>query len=223
MSIRLIAFDVDGTLFTSEAIVHDAYRDALDRFAPARNGAWPVPSTRTILDQIGKTSGQILKNLFPAITPSETHELGHLIRKNLIRLIHDGRGSLLHGVEDTLRALQISGYQLRLASNGNPNYVEAIVTHYRLDRFFGPFVAVDGQDTRDKGDVLNTYKSLLGVHDRELCMVGDRESDLNAARKAGCHFIGLLCGHGSPAELDAPEAVLLKSFVEIPMALARLK
>src|SRR3989339_470533 len=209
MNIRAIIFDMDGTLFTSEALLLPAYAEAIDEYNTAHSVALAIPTLSTILNQIGNPSRLILKNLFPELPERTAISLSGQIRKKLIHLIREGKGRLLPYVRETLGLLHAQGYFLRVASNGDKEYVQSILDHYRLTDFFGPFVELDHADLKDKGDILNLYKSLLSLHDREMVMVGDRRSDLEAAIKAGCFFIGLPSGHGTLSELKHPVTVLL--------------
>jgi phosphoglycolate phosphatase len=222
MSIKLIVFDLDGTLFTSDVIVHIAYRDGVEEFNLARKTQIPVPSLDAILSQIGNPGKAIYKALFPGVEERFLPDLGQTIRRHLIKDIRKGKGRLFPGVKETLSSLADSGFELRIASNGHKDYVEAVMAQYALSGLFGPPVFLNNGDLRDKGDILNLYKSLLNVHDNQVVMVGDRRSDLDAARKAGCHFIGITIGHGVEGEISGPGVLLVDRFEDIPAALAKI-
>ncbi|MFH0922138.1 MAG: HAD family hydrolase [Fibrobacterota bacterium] len=223
MDIRAIIFDVDGTLFTSDAIVLSAYAGAITEYNAAHDATLPVPTLSAILNQLGNPGRVLLKNLFPDLPERSALALSAQIRKRLIQFIHEGKGRLFPYVRETLGLLHAQGYLLRVASNGNKDYIQAVLDHYRLTDFFGPFIGLDNADLKDKGDILNLYKSLLSLHDREMVMVGDRRSDLEAALKTGCFFLGLPGGHGSAEELKHPTSILLTDFSQVPEAVANLR
>ena len=57
----LLAFDLDGVLYSSEPFLGDAYREAIEDVNAQRPGAFPrVPATRDILDHIGWPVPEIL-------------------------------------------------------------------------------------------------------------------------------------------------------------------
>jgi phosphoglycolate phosphatase len=222
MRIKLVICDLDGTLFTSDAIVYQAYQAAVAEFNQAGRIQLTTPSLPVILGQIGNPVRSIYKSLFPELDKEQAMALGHRIRKHLIDAIHLGQGRLLPEVAEILAALSDAGIELRVASNGHKDYVEAVIAHYGLKGLFGPTVYLNHADLQDKGDILNLYKSLLGIQTFEMVMVGDRKSDLDAAQKASCHFIGIAGGHGLKAELDFPGVRLIQRFDELPMALAQI-
>src|SRR5262245_16677955 len=67
----LIAFDLDGVLYSSEPFLGEAYRDAIANVNARRPGSFPrVPTTREILDHVGWPVPVILERLFPAVDPA---------------------------------------------------------------------------------------------------------------------------------------------------------
>jgi phosphoglycolate phosphatase len=216
MKIKLLAFDVDGTLFTSEAILHRAYSEAIADYNNSSGSTITVPNVGDILAQIGNPGKKIFKTLFPEMDTRDYGHLSNLVRERLINDINEGSGTLYTNVYETIEFFYKTGYSLRIASNGGKNYVEAIVKHYGIDKFFGPLVSLDGESILDKGDILNTYKSVTGIRSWEMVMIGDRKSDLLAARKAGCPFIGFTGGHGALQEINEIDSILFDSFASLP-------
>jgi phosphoglycolate phosphatase len=212
MKIKLLAFDVDGTLFTSEAILHRAYSEAIADYNSISGSSFRVPDTNEILSQIGNPGKTIFRALFPGMESSSYGKLSSLVRSRLIDDINSGKGTLYDNVIETLRYFHESGYSLRFASNGGKNYIEAIAEYYDIGKYFGPIVSLDGESIKDKGDILNTYKSVTGIRSWEMVMIGDRRSDLLAARKAGCPFIGFTGGHGSYEEINDVDAILFDNY-----------
>jgi phosphoglycolate phosphatase-like HAD superfamily hydrolase len=54
---------------------------------------------------------------------------------------------------------------------------------------------------------------------RGVVMVGDRTSDVEAARAVGCHFVGCDYGHGYRHEIEAA-GPLVNRFSDLPRAIA---
>jgi phosphoglycolate phosphatase-like HAD superfamily hydrolase len=72
---------------------------------------------------------------------------------------------------------------------------------------------VDNDTVRTKGEILARYRDELGIEDR-LVMVGDRRSDLLAARQNGAYFIGCAFGHAGDAELGDAD-IVVRSYAEM--------
>lgn len=222
MRVKLVVFDLDGTLFTSDNIVHKAYESAICDFNRTQGLALSVPTQEQILNQIGNPGKTIFRTLFPSLDVGQLPALGQAIRGRLITAIRADQGRLLSGVKETLISLAENGLEMRIASNGHKDYIEAVMSNYHLSPLFGPPVYLNQGDIKDKGDILNLYKSLLGLHDDEMIMVGDRLADYQAAQKAGCPFIGITIGHGTREELLKPGAHLIDHFEDLPKTIAEV-
>lgn len=213
--IKLIAFDVDGTLFSSEAILGRAYKEAVAEFNSLRHTNFAIPDTDKVLSLVGNTGKQIFKVLFPEMVKEDYPLFGNTVRKRLIEDIHFGRGKLYDGVMETLHKLKARGFELRMASNGHKDYVNAIASFYSMRSLFGPIIAVDNIDIFDKADILNTLKSAREIHSNEMVMVGDRKADLLAAQSCGCKFIGISYGHGDLDEITSSDSIIIHDFKKL--------
>jgi phosphoglycolate phosphatase-like HAD superfamily hydrolase len=216
----LIAFDLDGVLYSSEPFLGPAYREAIANVNRDRPGSFArVPSTREILDHIGWPVPEILRRLFPAVDPEAVKRL-HIETLGIIcRRVAAGEGVLYPDVDETLRALRADGYQLAVASNGRTQYVETVLTTYRLAELFIPRVTADM--VGDKTSVLRFYVYRLALAADAVVMVGDRASDVDAARAVGCRFIGCDYGHGYRHEIEAA-GPLVSRFADLRPTIGRL-
>jgi phosphoglycolate phosphatase-like HAD superfamily hydrolase len=196
---------VDGTLFSSDHILSPAYAAAVAAFNAAFGRNVPVPSLRRILEQIGRPSPVIMDNLFPELNENERAWISSASRANLINLIRQGRAFIYPGVPETLAGMKKNGLLLKTASNGNPDYLHAVYDAYGFHEFFGKMKTIYDPGLSDKGDILARYLAEFSLQAGEMAMVGDRLSDLEAAQKAGCRFIGVTYGHADESEFrDVP-------------------
>lgn len=215
--IGLIAFDLDGVLYSSEPFLGEAYREAIANVNVQRPGSFPrVPQTREILDHVGWPVSVILARLFPTIDLAAVEllflETVHVIAAHIQRR----EGILFPGVAETLSELQRADLALAVASNGRRQYVETVLSTYGIARYFTPLVTIDGADgTKSKADILRTYMARERYTPAQLVMVGDRTSDVEAAQAVGCHFVGCDYGHGHREEIDGAGPVVA-SFDALP-------
>ena len=63
--IKILAFDVDGTLFTSESIILDTYIESIQKFIIKSGKNVTVPTKEKIIEQVGLPVKQIFQNLLP--------------------------------------------------------------------------------------------------------------------------------------------------------------
>lgn len=197
MRYRLVCFDMDGVLYSSERMIAGVFRKAALEYAAVRGLAVTVPELPEIMEQIGRPISVIFSSLFPGLSPEQQREISLLTLQELVTRVRAREGSLLPGAFDVLRTLAIRGVQLGLASNGRAPYLDAILETYNLVRFFPDRAVIDGKALPDKGSLITHAMARHGIGPRETLMVGDRLTDWEAARQAGVDFACVLSGHGS--------------------------
>ena len=217
----LIAFDLDGVLYTSEPFLGEAYREAIANVNARRPGSFPrVPATREILDHVGWPVPVILARLFPTVDPVAAELLLLETLPVIGQRVARGEGMLFPGVPDTLAQLQRAGFTLAVASNGRRHYVETVLATYGLARHFTELVSIDGSERiGNKADILRAYTVRERCLPAALVMVGDRASDVEAAQAVGCHFVGCDYGHGYREEI-AGAGPVVASFDALPPVIA---
>lgn len=216
MKIKLLVFDVDGTIFNSESILLHAYTKAIDEYNSSYSGSITIPPRAAIINQLGNPGRVVFKTLFPNLDIKEYKTIGALVRFNLIALINQGKGNLYNGVIESFRLLKKRGLQFRLASNGSREYIEAVFNFYKLADLFGELITLDSKDLIDKGDILIAYKNAMNIAPAEIVMIGDRLSDLLAAEKCGCRFIRFANGHGTDEEFYGTNCEQFNHYAELP-------
>jgi len=213
-SMALIAFDLDGVLYSSEPFLGEAYREAIANVNRRRPGSFDrVPSTREILDHVGWPVAKILERLFPRVDPEAVALLFDETLDVICERIHTRQGRLYEDVPDTLRELLGEGFRLALASNGRRPYVETVLETYEIAPLFEPRLSAD--ELGGKNQVLRGYVERAGVCAAEVVMVGDRASDVEAAAVVGCGFVGCDYGHGYRHEIEAAGPVAGR-FADVP-------
>ena len=216
----VIAFDLDGVLYSSEPFLGDAYREAIANVNARRPGSFPrVPTTREILDHVGWPVPVILARLFPAIAPEAVELLYSETLPVIGARVRRREGVLFAGVPETLTRLRTMGLTLAVASNGRRAYVEAVLETYALTASFDALITVDRERLPEKADLLRAYLQRHGVAAAQLVMVGDRASDVEAATAIGSRFIGCDYGHGHRAEIEGAGPIV-SAFEQLPAVIA---
>jgi phosphoglycolate phosphatase len=218
----LIAFDLDGVLYSSEPFLGEAYREAIANVNVRRPNSFPrVPTTREILDHVGWPVPVILARLFPDIDATAVDLLYAETLEVICAHVARGEGILFPGVAATLAALQQSGLLLAVASNGRRRYIETVLSTYGIARHFLELITVDSGAVEDKAGVLRAYLQAYRLGPEQLVMVGDRSSDVEAAAAVGCHFIGCDYGHGYRDEIKGAGPIV-SAFDQLPAVIATI-
>jgi phosphoglycolate phosphatase len=216
----LLAFDLDGVLYSSEPFLGEAYREAIADVNARHPGAFArVPTTAEILAHVGWPLPVIFANLFPGVAAAALDDLHAATLAVICRRVAAGDGVCFPRVPDTLRALRAAGHTLCVASNGRTRYVETVLATYGVADLFLARVTADA--VGDKTAILRHYLRALPADPRRTVMVGDRASDVDAARAVGCHFVGCDYGHGHRAEI-AGAGPLVRDFADLPDVVAAL-
>ena len=213
----LIAFDLDGVLYSSEPFIADAYRAAIAEVNRRRPASFArVPATREILDHVGWPVSAILQRLFPSVEPAAVQLLYDVLLDVICGFVEQRAGALYAEVPSTLAQLAATGYRLAVASNGRARYVNSVLSTYGIASLFLPVVTAD--QVGDKAAVLRTYLERYRITPRRAVMVGDRSSDVDAARAVDCHFVGCDYGHGYRHEIEAAGPIVSR-FSELRAAI----
>jgi len=220
---RLVAFDLDGVLYSAEPFLGAAYREAIGNVNARRAGSFArVPSTREILDHVGWPVPVILQRLFPTIDPVAVDLLHGETLPVICRRVHRREGHLFANVPATLAALRHAGYTLAVASNGRRRYVESVLQAHAIGTYFSEPICVDqGSGRLEKADLLRAYLQRHQITAARLIMVGDRASDVEAAAAVGCAFIGCDYGHGHRGEIERAGPVV-SAFDQLPAQIGAL-
>lgn len=215
--IKLLALDMDGTLFDSRAMVAGCYRQALADL----NLPWPPPAVAAILAHIGKPVPAIMQAVFPQASADQQREISLRGLELIVAAITRREGMLYDGVPEVLARLA-ADCRLAIVSNARPPYLEAILATYGLRGYFAHIGSIaDAPPGGDKRDILRAALAAMRQAPAATVMVGDRAADYDAARALGLRFIGCRYGHGAPGEWPDADAVI-DDIRDLPAALDRL-
>jgi phosphoglycolate phosphatase len=205
---KLIMFDMDGTLFRTETSFFPSVREFASRHA------FPVPEEAFLRSFIGQSGSEWRAWLEQLQLGQSTEELSSefdLLEREYVRT----QGELYNGAADVLRTLSLDGWKLGVCSNAPEWYPEMILARAGVRDLF-TVVRVPSRPDQTKSmmlcEVWNEFRP-------ERCaMVGDRADDMRAAYAGGYFAIGAVYGW-APQELELAD-VRIHDIAEVPAALA---
>jgi len=227
---RILLFDIDGTLLTSGGGAREAFTRALCEAAgrPVRvdghsfSGRTDPQIARDILSANGVTGAALEEGI---------HETVRLyLRYFSERLPRLAGARLLPGVLELLQALAPRGDARIALLTGNVREGARLkLDHFGLTRFFDFSLSCFGSDDADRyrlpAIALARARDALGagVREEDLVIVGDSEHDVLCARAAGARSVAVATGWTPAATLSAlrPHA-MLDDMSDTPRALAAL-
>ncbi|MCE9500172.1 MAG: HAD hydrolase-like protein, partial [Leptospira sp.] len=110
--IRLLAFDIDGTIFSSEEIILPVYKEAIANYIKKSNIKIPVPTQERIMLEIGKPVKTIFKNLLPELPEPERDKISDDVLRLLCEKIRNGEGHVYPNVFESVKSLREKGFSI---------------------------------------------------------------------------------------------------------------
>lgn len=209
-NVKVILFDLDGTLIDSVPQLYLAVQKAL------ASKQLPAVSLSQVRDWIGNGADILLKRaicqqyhftdideeLFQQVKKEFDHQYQHGIDRDY---------SLYPAVHETLAKLKSAGYLMAVVTNKPDQFVQPLLKSARIADFF-TYTLGGGCLPVKKPDPLPLQYlcEKFNVKPIETLMVGDSKNDIQAAKAAGIPVVGLSYGynHGEPIEKSDPDFVL---------------
>ncbi|MEE1087175.1 MAG: HAD-IA family hydrolase [Schaedlerella sp.] len=213
MSIHTILFDLDGTLTDSGEGIINSVEYTLKKYG------FEVEDREQLRSFVGPPlAAQFSK--YCGFSKEEGHRAVDVYREYYqVKGIFEN--TVYDGILDVLKDLKDRGYQICMATSKPEKFAKIIAEHFGFAQYFDVIAGslMDGGRV-NKDEVIEYVLDACGVTDRDtVLMVGDRCYDINGAKKAGTHSMGVLFGYGSREELEEAGAELI---AETPEDIARL-
>lgn len=186
----LIAFDWDGTLFDSTAIIARSIQRAV-----ADVGGTP-PSDTAATYVIGMGLMQALAHAAPDVPPDLYPRLGERYRHHYTAQQHDL--SLFAGVLPLLADLKARHHWLTVATGKSRRGLDDALHAVELRGVFDGSRTADETAGKPSPLMLHELMREFGVDPERTLMIGDTTHDLQMAVNAGCHSVGVSYGAHEP-------------------------
>ena len=199
MKYKAVFFDLDGTLTNPELGITSCIQYAAEYYG-----------LKTKREDLRKYIGPPLRDTFVELIDEDHAD--DAVKKYRERFAPVGlfENEVYPGVPETLEKLKDVGYVLCTASSKPQNFVDTILEHFDLKKYFD-FIGgatMDGRISK-KEDVINIVLDETGFTPQDVLMVGDRMYDLTGAAEFGMDAVGVLYGFGSREELSAYDSIAL--------------
>jgi phosphoglycolate phosphatase len=211
-AIRLILFDVDGTLVDSQNHIVAAMESACLAIGIA------APSRAEILGIVGLSLPEAVWKLMPEAPAKLRERMVEEYKAGFVRqreeLGHAAASPLYSGALDALNALHaVNENILGVATGKSRRGLDSILEAYDLQRMFVTQQVADDHPSKPNPSMIRRALQETGVEPENAVMIGDTSFDMQMARSAGVHGIGVSWGYHPVADLtEAGANVILNDF-----------
>lgn len=202
MDLKLVIFDVDGTLVDSQAKILGAMQHAFD------SAGLVLPSREEVLAGVGLSLPILIARLMPDESP-ETHAKLVVGYKEAFFLQRQkgGLSPLYPGIREMLdRLAGIDHLLMGIATGKSRRGLTALLDGLDMASRFVSTQVADDHPSKPNPSMLLTALSETGMAPEQAVMIGDTEFDMDMARAARIRPIGVSWGYHTPDAL-APAPV----------------
>ncbi|WP_342594680.1 phosphoglycolate phosphatase [Salinicola lusitanus] len=207
--IRLVAFDLDGTLIDSVPDLAAAVDTML-----SEQRLVPVGEAK-VRDWVGNGSYKLVERALASV-------LGEEPDADRVAASHDGflrayhtapckRTRVYPGVREALGSLETKGIIVTLVTNKPAAFIDPILDALELRRYFRLTLGGDSlAEKKPHPAPLLHLAAQFGVAPAQCLMVGDSRHDVEAGRRAGFRTLAVPYGynHGEPVASSHPDGVV---------------
>lgn len=212
MTLKLVLFDVDGTLVDSQAQILTAMDHAFEQ-----EGLAP-PDRDAVRGIIGLSLPNAIARLCPNGTPGRQARLVEGYKDAYVAQRVAGNAEaaspLYPGALDALEALWArDDVLLGVATGKSRRGLDHLFSAYDLGRFFVTTQVADDHPSKPHPSMILTALSETGVEAADAVILGDTSYDMEMGRAAGVTPIGVNWGYHAEADLDQAGAeCILRSY-----------
>lgn len=216
--IKLIIFDLDGTLLDSVDDLGSAVNLALSK------QGFPTHSTASYKYFVGNGVAKLIERAVPKGTSAEVIDAVYRDFSDYYSAHYADKTVPYDGVDALLGELQKQKLLLAVASNKPDIFTKSIIS----ERWNGVFAAVHGQreeiPKKPNPQIAYNIMKEIGAEKAETLLIGDTNVDIETAKSAGIRSVGCLWGFRTKEELEAAGAdFIIEKPSEILDILANLK
>ena len=219
-----ILFDLDGTLVDTAPDLMRAHNHVMTKFG------YPTKSTDEIRNLVGKGAGALIGRSIWGQAKKEFHSVNDLkIKDQMSKEFVDYYGkniisesTLINGVKEFLKWCKEQNISMAVCTNKQEHLSNDLLKKIGIYDFF-EYVA--GSDTFDycKPDPrhLTSVVEILDGDVKKTIMIGDSETDANAAKAAGIPVILLENGYTEKNTTEIYHNHLIKDFIGIEKIISK--
>lgn len=217
MTLRLVIFDVDGTLVDSQAEILASMRAAFEGAGLA------APPREAVLGIVGLSLPVAISRIAPELDAPLVARLVEDYKAAFFKLRMQGCAAPFYpGARAALDRLAArEDLLLGIATGKSARGLASILDGHGIAGHFVTRQVSDHHPSKPHPSMVQAALSETGVHPRDAVMFGDTSFDMDMGRAAGVHTLGAAWGYHGRAGLGAADHVI-EEFDALDAALDRL-
>lgn len=210
--LRLVIFDVDGTLVDSQADIVESMTGAFE------DVGLPVPERSDILSIVGLSLDVAIARLAPG------GDIPRMVQtyKDCYAYLRQSKGAasspLYPGARDALDHFAgLDNVLLGVATGKSKRGLDSLIEAHGLEGMFVTRQVADFHPSKPHPSMIEAALAETGVGQADAVMIGDTRFDMEMATNAGVGAIGVTWGYHPRAHLTAAH-VVINGFAALPEA-----
>ncbi|HEM6017246.1 TPA: HAD family hydrolase [Streptococcus suis] len=204
---QTILFDLDGTLTNSGQGILNSVAYALEKMGIEE------PDTANLNRFIGPPLYESFSRFYQ-LSPEDTQSA-----VDAFRVYFKEKGmfenQLYPGIIPLLEELRTAGKTLVIATSKPEIFAKQILEHFGIAHYFDVIAGASLDSSRiSKADVIGYAINQLEAFPKHAVMIGDREHDIEGARRHQLPAIGVLYGYGNKQEFEKAGATMIVETVQ---------
>lgn len=202
--LRLVLFDVDGTLVDSQAEIMSAMQVAFDQVGLA------LPNRTDVLSTVGLSLTETFQTLIPQADAALIAAISQAYKSAYYENRMSGaRPILFDGIDDVIRRLaQRDDLVLGVATGKSRRGINALIDMYDWQGVFVTVQVSDDHPSKPSPSMILAALGETGVDAQSAVMIGDTEYDMQMAQSAGIHAMGVSWGYHDNQRLHGAQVIL---------------
>ena len=210
--IKTILFDFDGTISDAKKLTHETmYQILLEKGYKF--------DEKKFKKLMGVKTKEILRGLN---IKESSEEINKIFYRRVIKGAKQGKLNLCVPIEP-LKHLRKEKIKLIVISNSHSSFIKASIKSLKIKKLFHEIYGAEKFTTKDK--LLEDLFKKMKIRPVEAMYIGDRFSDVDYARKAGCYAVAIhnKCAWSTKAEVlkEKPD-FLIRDFSDLKRIVDKL-
>lgn len=204
--LRLVIFDVDGTLVDSQGDILGAMRHAFE------TEDLEVPSRTAVLGIVGLSLPVAMSRLAPQVSPALQDRLVEGYKAAYVDMrasVGAAQSSPLYpGARDCLEKLHsLPDVLMGVATGKSKRGLDSLITAHDLGPFFITQQVADFHPSKPHPSMILQAMTDAGAAPENTVMIGDTSFDMDMAQAAGVHGIGVSWGYHPVSALEGASEI----------------